>query len=55
MLGLTPEGLDGRLRVVRPMLPDGCDHVELRGLRIGEVRVDLRFTAKSRRRLASRC
>ena len=56
LLGLTPEGLDGRLRVVRPRLPDGCDHVELRGLRIGEVRVDLRFTgAKSRRRSASRC
>jgi len=44
LLGLTPEAFDGRLRVVRPVPPDGVDRVELRRLRVGEARVDLRFT-----------
>ena len=43
LLGLTPEAFDRRLRVVRPVLPDGCDHVELRGLRVGAAKADLRF------------
>jgi glycogen debranching enzyme len=43
LLGLEPEAFDGRLRVVRPVLPDGCARVELRGLRVGAARVDLRF------------
>ncbi len=44
LLGLTPEAFDGRLRVVRPVLPNGVDRVDLRRLRVGEARVDLRFT-----------
>ena len=44
LLGLTPEAFDGRLRIVRPVLPDGIDRVEFHRLRVGDARVDLRFT-----------
>ena len=47
LLGLTPEAFDGRLRIVRPVLPDGVDRVELHRLRVGEARVDLRFTRRT--------
>jgi glycogen debranching enzyme len=43
MLGLAPEGLSRRLRIVRPLLPGPLDWVEVRGLRIGLARADLRF------------
>ena len=43
MLGLMPEAFDKRLRVVRPILPDFVDEVELHRLRVGEAQVDLRF------------
>jgi glycogen debranching enzyme len=43
LLGLEPEGFSGRLRVVRPVLPAGVDRLELRGVRIGQGTVDLRF------------
>jgi glycogen debranching enzyme len=43
LLGLEPRGFEGRLRVVRPLLPAGCDKIEIRGLRVGASRVDLRF------------
>ena len=48
LLGLTPEAFDGRLRVVRPVLPDGVDQAELHGLRVGEAHVDLRFTRRKK-------
>jgi glycogen debranching enzyme len=43
MLGLMPEAFDKRLRIVRPILPDFIDEVELHRLRVGEAQVDLRF------------
>ncbi|MER3422723.1 MAG: amylo-alpha-1,6-glucosidase, partial [Nitrospiraceae bacterium] len=43
MLGLTPQGFDRRLRIVRPMLPEFVDEVELHRLRIADAHVDLRF------------
>ena len=40
-LGLTPEALDGRLRIVRPHLPDFVRELRLRDLAIGGAEVDL--------------
>ena len=42
-LGLEPDALHGRLRVVRPLLPHWVDRLSLRGMRVGDGRVDLRF------------
>lgn len=43
MLGLVPEAFDGRLKVVRPLLPDYVDLLDIRQLRVGKAEVDLRF------------
>jgi glycogen debranching enzyme len=43
LLGLRADALAGRLRVVRPVLPDWLDWVELVGVPVGPARVDLRF------------
>jgi glycogen debranching enzyme len=43
LLGLRADALAGRLRVVRPVLPEWLDWVELVGVPIGPARVDLRF------------
>jgi len=48
LLGLVPEGLERRLRVVRPMLPDFVDELEVRGLRVGAAKTDLRFTRQTK-------
>lgn len=50
LLGFVPEGLEGRLRIVRPMLPDFVDALEVYGLRVGAAKVDLRFTTRSNRK-----
>jgi len=42
-LGLSPDALDNRLRVVRPSLPRWLERVEVTGLEIGNSRVDLQF------------
>ena len=42
-LGLSPDALNGRLRVVRPSLPRWLEHVEVNGLELGDARIDLRF------------
>ena len=47
MLGLAPEGLDHRLRIVRPVLPDFVNELEVRGLKIGGAEADLRFSRGS--------
>jgi len=49
LLGLEPEGHENRLRVVRPILPDFVNHVEIRRLGIGEARADLRFEREGQR------
>ncbi len=43
VLGLVPEATERRLRVVRPTLPSFADRLELKGLRVAEGAVDLRF------------
>jgi glycogen debranching enzyme len=42
-LGLSPDGLERRLRVLRPALPDSVGSVELRGLRVAGAGIDLCF------------
>jgi len=42
-LGLVPEAFEQRLRIIRPILPDFIDHVELHRLRVGTAQVDLKF------------
>ena len=43
LLGLHPHAHEHRLHIVRPRLPGGLDWLELRRLRIGEARADVRF------------
>lgn len=43
LLGLEPEAFEHRLRIVRPVLPPFLQFVEVRRLRVGGARVDLRF------------
>lgn len=43
LLGLSPDAFTGRLRVVRPVLPDEARRVTLRGLRVGKAELDLSF------------
>ena len=43
LLGLEPDGFGKRLRIVRPLLPDGLDRLALRRLRVGGAAVDLNF------------
>jgi glycogen debranching enzyme len=42
-LGLEPDALDGRLRVVRPLLPRWVGRLSVEGMRVGDAQVDLRF------------
>jgi glycogen debranching enzyme len=42
-LGLSADGLSGRLRVVRPALPSWLTRLEVEGLRVAGASVDLRF------------
>jgi glycogen debranching enzyme len=44
MLGLEPYGFEQRLVVRRPRLPSWLPSVELRGVRVGRARADLRFS-----------
>ncbi|HEX7048980.1 MAG TPA: glycogen debranching N-terminal domain-containing protein [Longimicrobiales bacterium] len=43
LLGLEPEAFEQRLRIVRPILPDFVDRLELHRLRVGRAHADLRF------------
>jgi hypothetical protein len=43
LLGLQPDAFNERLRIVRPVLPEFLEHIELHGLRVGQAIVDLRF------------
>jgi glycogen debranching enzyme len=44
VLGLEADGFESKLRIVRPMLPENVNEVEVHGLRVGQGSVDLRFT-----------
>jgi glycogen debranching enzyme len=43
MLGLTPDAFAQQLRIVRPMLPDGVQQLDMQRLRVGTAQVELRF------------
>jgi glycogen debranching enzyme len=43
LLGLRAEAFDHRLRIVRPLLPDFVQFLEVRRLRVGSASLDLRF------------
>jgi glycogen debranching enzyme len=43
LLGLSADAFNGRLRVIRPVLPTSVSDLELRQLKIGECALDLRF------------
>ena len=43
MLGLRADAAAHTLRVERPLLPENVGHLELRGMRVGDASVDLRF------------
>jgi glycogen debranching enzyme len=43
-LGLTLDGVRGRITFRRAVLPDWMESLELRGLRVGEAALDLRIT-----------
>jgi glycogen debranching enzyme len=43
LLGLVPNAFDGRLQIVRPVLPKGVDELEFRRIKIGKGLVDLHF------------
>ncbi|ALA59081.1 glycogen debranching N-terminal domain-containing protein [Nitrospira moscoviensis] len=47
LLGLEPEALEHRLRVVRPFLPDFIGRLDLRHLQVGKGAADLRFSRKA--------
>ncbi len=49
LLGLEPDGFEQKLRIVRPMLPLETNYIELRRLRVGSARADLRFQLTERR------
>lgn len=49
MLGLCPDAPNGRLRIVRPILPDWLRRVRVRGLRVGDGAVDLFFERQASR------
>jgi glycogen debranching enzyme len=42
-LGLSPDALEKRLRVVRPSLPRWLERVDVTGLELAGARIDLRF------------
>ena len=47
MLGLEPDAFSNRLLVTRPILPDFIDRLEVRELKVGNARVDLKFERTS--------
>jgi glycogen debranching enzyme len=49
LLGLKPQAFARRLDIVRPQLPEWVDWLEMRGLRVGQARLDLLFERKSER------
>ncbi|MDQ4078008.1 MAG: amylo-alpha-1,6-glucosidase, partial [Chloroflexota bacterium] len=54
LLGLVPDGFDRRLRVVRPMLPDFVDRLEIRRLRLAGSRMNLLFMREGERVVVER-
>jgi glycogen debranching enzyme len=53
LLGLVPKAFENRLQILRPVLPDFVQSLELRRLRVGNSTVDLRFNRGSDGNLAT--
>ncbi len=47
LLGLEPDALGRRLRVARPIMPEGAEWLEVGELRVGDARVALRFERRA--------
>lgn len=45
ILGISVDGFSKRVRVVRPVLPNGIHELELRDVKVGEAAVSLHFSA----------
>ena len=43
LLGLEPDAFGKRLRIAHPVLPQGLDRLDIKGLRVGKASVDLAF------------
>ena len=43
VLGLEPEAFEHRLRIIRPVLPQNVNRLEISGLRVGTASADLLF------------
>jgi glycogen debranching enzyme len=43
LLGLSADAFNGRLRVIRPVLPTSVSDLEFRRIQIGDCTLDLRF------------
>jgi hypothetical protein len=43
LLGLEADAINGCLRVIRPVLPNGIDVLEVRRIKAGGSTIDLRF------------
>ena len=43
LLGLEPDAFGKRLRIAHPVLPQGLDRLDVKGLRVGKASVDLAF------------
>jgi glycogen debranching enzyme len=43
LLGLDPDAFAKRLRITHPVLPQGLDRLDVKGLRVGKASVDLAF------------
>jgi hypothetical protein len=47
LLGLEPDAFAKRLRIVRPLLPELVNRLDVQRLAVGEAKVDLRFRRTS--------
>ena len=47
LLGLQADAFNGMLRVMRPVLPREIDELQMRGIKVGEGSVDLRFRRRA--------
>jgi glycogen debranching enzyme len=54
LLGLVPNAFEKKLHIMRPVLPDLVHHLELKGLRLGQSTVDLRFDRNTDDTIATR-
>jgi glycogen debranching enzyme len=52
LLGLAPDAFDGRLRIVRPMLPNGVNQLDLHRIKVGDSTIDLHFNRESDKKIA---